>query len=624
MDRQEQIQLLEAQIAGLPQGYISTKNIGGKARHYLQWKENSKVKSEYIRPEDLEQMQEKIERRRSLQAELRSIKAQMKPDAKKQPAAAPPAPYQTNVVTGVRLKNFIKVAKNWQRRDCFDVISAYFNEEQADKVCLLFGLRRTGKTTLLRQSILDLSPQRFRQAAYIKLKRTDTMAMMNRDLDRLYNEGYRYVFVDEVTLMEDFIDGAALFSDVYAAMGMKIVLSGTDSLGFYLAADEELYDRARMIHTTFISYREYARILGIHSIDEYIRYGGTLKAGEPAFGESGVNAEESSFRDNEATRKYIDTAICRNIQHSLKCYEDGGHFRHLYDLYETGDLTGAINRIIEDMNHRFVLSILTKDFVSHDLRLSARNLRNDRDADRRSVLLDEIDTEAVTQRLMEILEIRNRDEQQVGITAAHIREIKEYLKALDLIVDCPIESADTDDDPQEHILFTQPGMRYCQAQALVYSLMKDRLFMSVAKEQRDAITQRILEEVRGRMMEDIVLLETMKALPGHMGVCKLQFLSGEFDMVVYDEEKSCCAIYEIKHSSETALEQYRHLIDEEKCQSTQRRFGAITERIVLYRGEDMQLDNGVSYRNVEEYLSASATAMAMAEPGGPDFQMTIQ
>ena len=35
------------------------------------------------------------------------------------------------------------------------------------------------------------------------------MAMMNRDLKKLFNAGFRYVFIDEVTLMEDFIDSAA-------------------------------------------------------------------------------------------------------------------------------------------------------------------------------------------------------------------------------------------------------------------------------------------------------------------------------------------------------------------------------------------------------------------------------
>ena len=28
-----------------------------------------------------------------------------------------------------------------------------------------------------------------------------------------------------------------------------------------------------------------------------------------------VNAADASFRDDESTRRYIDTAICKNIQH---------------------------------------------------------------------------------------------------------------------------------------------------------------------------------------------------------------------------------------------------------------------------------------------------------------------
>lgn len=157
-----------------------------------------------------------------------------------------------------------------------------------------------------------------------------------------------------------------------------------------------------------------SRLLGIDSIDEYIRYGGTLRAGELAFDDEDVNAQDASFRDDESTRRYIDTAICKNIQHSLACYESGGHFRHLYSLYEAGELTSAINRIIEDMNHRFLISVLTDDFLSHDLRLTAANLRKERDPEKRTEALDAIDTEAVTQRLMELLDIRNKEEQSIG------------------------------------------------------------------------------------------------------------------------------------------------------------------------------------------------------------------
>ena len=57
-----------------------------------------------------------------------------------------------------------------------------------------------------------------------------------------------------------------------------------------------------------------------------------------------------------------------------------------------------------------------------------------------------------------------------------------------------------------------PGMRYCQAQALVHSLMRDGLIQTLSEREKDMVTGRILEEVRGRMLEDIVLLETAKSL----------------------------------------------------------------------------------------------------------------
>ena len=45
--------------------------------------------------------------------------------------------------------------------------------------------------------------------------------------------------------------------------------------------------------------KEHARLLGITSIDEYIRYGGTLEVGELAFEDEELNVEEASFRDDE-------------------------------------------------------------------------------------------------------------------------------------------------------------------------------------------------------------------------------------------------------------------------------------------------------------------------------------
>ena len=596
LQRQKMIQELEKKIAELPVGYISKKAINGKIQYYHQWTEGGKKRSQYLRDGEMEPLREQIEQRKSLQAQLKALRAGM-PKVRQ-----PKLDFETSVIIGKGLEAMSQGVKNWELRDCFDQLEGYLYGKEYDRVCLVFGLRRTGKTTMLRQAIGRMTKENLSRTAYIKARRNDNMAMMNRDLKKLFDAGFRYVFIDEVTLMEDFIDSAALFSDVFAAMGMKIVLSGTDSLGFWLAMDQELYDRAKPIHTTFIPYREYSRLLGIDSIDEYIRYGGTLRAGELAFDEEDVNAQDASFRDDESTRRYIDTAICRNIQHSLACYEAGGHFRHLYSLYEAGELTSAINRIIEDMNHRFLISVLTDDFRSHDLRLTAANLRKERDLEKRTDVLDRVDTEAVTRRLMELLDIRNKEEQSIGITPAHIAEIKQYLSALELIVDCPIETTEPETKPLEHILFTQPGMRYCQAQALVHVLLKDPQFSELSEYEKTRVSDRILEEVRGRMMEDIVLLETMKAADRDHRIFKLQFEVGEFDMVIYDQKENCCDIFEIKHSSTQVPLQYRHLMDEDKCRRTEKRFGTIRGRYVLYRGEDIQMENGVQYRNVESYL----------------------
>jgi hypothetical protein len=85
-------------------------------------------------------------------------------------------------------------------------------------------------------------------------------------------------------------------------------------------------------------------------------------------------------------------------------------------------------------------------------------------------------------------------------------------------------------------------------------------------------------------------------------VFKLQFESGEFDMVVRDLSTGTCRLYEVKHSRERADEQFRHLVDAELLSRTEKAFGKVVKRIVLYRGPDFDHETGICYRNVETYL----------------------
>lgn len=586
---QAKIADLEQQIAELPAGSVTKKTINGNAYFYHRWTEDKKRREKYLPAEEVDSFRKQIERRKGLEKELKVLQKQL---PRKSVSAASAHTFATNIRAGEALRTFSASVRRYRKRECFRQLHDYIYGELQDKVLILYGLRRTGKTTMIRQIFAGMSDAELSKAVFIQITARDTLADVNRDLKMLEAQGFRYVFLDEVTLMEDFIEGAALFSDVFAACGMKVVLSGADSLGFLFTEDEQLYDRCILLHTTFIPYREFESVLGIRGIDEYIRYGGTMSLG-------GVHYNETStFASKESADEYVDTAIARNIQHSLRCYQYEGHFRHLRDLYERNGLTSAINRVVEDINHRFTLEVLTQDFKSHDLGISASNLRRDRENP--TDILDHIDLAAVTESLRQLLDIRNRAEQTVALDDVHAAEIKEYLDLLDLTQDIDVRYLPDVSRKSSRTVIAQPGLRYAQADALIRSLLLDETFSALSLPERTAVQERILSEIRGRMLEDIVLLETKLANPKKQ-VFVLQFPVGEFDMVVFDPVAGSCHIFEIKHSAEIAPQQYRHLIDEEKCAQAEHRYGPITGKTVLYRGENRVIE-GIQYQNVEEYL----------------------
>ena len=504
--------------------------------------------------------------------------------------------FYTNVVTGTGLQALANSVAKYGKRDCFSTLQKFVNGSYDGKICILYGLRRTGKTTLLFQMLSELPIEK---TAYIKVQTTDDMSRLTKDLKALFELGYRYVFIDEITLLSDFIDTAAVLSDVFSMMGMKIVVSGTDSLGFAMANRDELYDRSVTIHTSFIPFREYARLLNIRSVDSYIEYGGTLKMENMSFDDPDAAFDEVAFRDDESTRKYIDTAISRNIQHTLKNDHYGEYFNQLRELYEKGELTNVINRIVQHMNHRFVLRVVEDEFKSHDFGSAKELLLHDFPAERATVLYD-VDEKQILERLKAIIEVKEKSETTVSITQEHIDKVKKYLLMLDLIVNCP--ERDESGKQAEHIVFSQPGMRYAIAKALVYSLMQDAYFASISEADKAYITGKILDDVKGRMLEDIVLLEVRKTAPSTMEAFKFKFdAGGEFDMVIYDKASKNCRIYEIKHSTEANEKQTLHLRDAEKCQIVEKRFGPISGKFVLYRGKDTFAE-GVQYLNVENFL----------------------
>lgn len=52
-------------------------------------------------------------------------------------------------------------------------------------------------------------------------------------------------------------------------------------------------------------------------------------------------------------------------------------------------------------------------------------------------------------------------------------------------------------------MIAQPGLRYAQADELIRSLLLDETFSVLSLAERTVVQERILTEIKGRMLEDI-------------------------------------------------------------------------------------------------------------------------
>ena len=292
MDYRAIIEDLEIQISMLPIGYISKKNINGNVYYYQQWTENGKVKSKYIKKSELEQFEGQIAKRKQLEKELRDLKAKEKKQVEVISYVPHKERYKTNVVFGTALQDMGEAVRGFEVRTCFEDLTEYLDSPEVDKICILYGLKRTGKTTLIRNALFRMTRIQLDRTAYIKIIKSNTMAELAQDLKDLYDKKVRYVFIEDITNVSDFVESASVLADVFAATGMKIVLSSQEPLSFWNVIHDELYHKAKMIHTTFIPYGEYSRVMYNDNLNQYIEYGGILGEGKPKFDEYiGKNGE---------------------------------------------------------------------------------------------------------------------------------------------------------------------------------------------------------------------------------------------------------------------------------------------------------------------------------------------
>lgn len=484
--------------------------------------------------------------------------------------------------------------ESFQKRFCFPDLMDYLRRDYDPRVCTIYGLRRTGKTTLMAQAAAELhDPDSFCWIICGEHDEIQDVKNVIRDHPQC-----KYFFLDEATRLENFMDASSILADRYTAIENKrIVMAGTDSLGFHFAFGSELFDRTHIFHTTYIPYREYRHLLGKDkTIDDYIEYGGTLTDGRIFY-----HTDETSGMD------YTNDAIAENIFHSLEHYRGGGAFGALLPVYASGELTTFIRKIVELDNRAFLAQTVNRMFRSHDMGVLRSNLTRDPSLD--------VDTSALKNKafLEEVRKALSIQEPLVHkADAKAIEAVKRYLEALDVIYVVP-------GTERQVVLFSQPGLRYSQVEKEKELLLGSKYLKEFQETMRRDFARRLDETIKGRIMENIVFLDLTKDkdVSSRYQVTTYRDPLGahEFDVVLFDKEKDEAILLEVKHSDDfDPVHQARHLYDEDACAEFEQHTGMkIVGKGVVYRGDTRYYAAGIHYVSVDAMLEQPLSCIQMLQ-----------
>lgn len=137
-------------------------------------------------------------------------------------------------------------------------IQEYLKSDYTSRVCLLQGLRRTGKTTLLEQSINWLIESKQCEASDILYIAAEQGGddMMKGLYKALSTTTCDYIFIDEITTFVDFLQKCSELYNYTRVYNKHIVITGSNLPMLYLAQMDALYDKVVKIDVTPLSFYE--------------------------------------------------------------------------------------------------------------------------------------------------------------------------------------------------------------------------------------------------------------------------------------------------------------------------------------------------------------------------------
>ena len=502
--------------------------------------------------------------------------------------------YKCDVYTGQRLTNLVKKEIGLTPRWFTNNLLSYIKTN--NKLCAIYGVRRTGKTYSIYHCINELFKNTNNNIAYITFDEDTNLTMSNLidDIKLLQANNYNYIFVDEITFISDFFKSANLLSDTYASIS-KLVISGTNSFALALSKLHVLFgDRIKFFNSTFMSYKEFAEVAPYGkdktSFNNYLRIGGIFDISKDYI-------EEHTDKD-DTLESYVNDSISTNIAKSIQKYIPYDRTRNIPDEIETlakdfTSLKTAIEKIIDRQSKQFLLDILNNEY----------KLINELN------FINKWENEDVRQ--INIIEIAKRFKEKLKIdeTKQYSQEVLIYLKEclwkLGILKEYEYY---LDDSLQKRYVLSQPALRGYQIQCLVDELMADPAYIKLGQDWKTKVKRNLYRYIKGFLAEQAVLnnvlnIKNTEKIHVYQYHCSMK--GGEIDMILYDENKCCMKMFEIKHIQGNIQKDWYHYLLGETGIVLNKAKQMITKNIIgkyVLCWQNSNINDEIKAITIEDYL----------------------
>lgn len=439
------------------------------------------------------------------------------------------------------------------------------------EILAVYGLKRTGKTTLLKQLLCDIDAYTS-SCAFLEMQDSDTMKMLERRIEEEQAKGKKVIFINEITKVYDFINNSASLADCFAKAGARIIISGTDSLSIAFAEDYELYDRVKKVNMTYTSFAEYHTLFPLENIYDYIQYGGLFYK----------NEAEKSVNGYENILSYLHNAVTMNIANSLK---------NNADIDERDSALKNINETeLAELKH------ITEKVVGL--------YSGSTDGEIITALTDKKDNAEQFARM--IGSGKNAD---CYITPQMINELEKWLKEIGFLAFIEKRTFAKASGvwkkltPTYEYHIVQPAVRYSFLKKAIESVIEQYQHLDKQRqiEMAESLNRNMVDEIVGQT----VIFDVMNSLPDERYiVCKPEFMHENrhingYDMLIYDRQENSYRYFLIRHKSDYSAENINEI-----TLVAESHFGECKSVCTLYAEKSTNGFVGRECYNISDFLIA--------------------